>query len=646
MPITFPPVPLCSGCSPVLQPRLRKYVLRPAFRLLVGNIMLTRKGYPRFFKLLMLRLMLWSVHVVPMRVKAVVPPALREWGRARLEKDLRSQRVKRGKENSERRRAQVAEPPRSKQPRPKAFEIALSAAREASKSQSWRKAAQRWAAVIDGHPKKVPPSAFVQLSIAYAHLGSFDAAEAALLRGKACHPDCPDVASKPLHIIICGASRSGTTMLYNMVRSSVSNDVWCPPNEIAARKTLCVTHRTMITKRPLDLFEVKDLAATLGRIRSLRVVVMIRDPRALVSSIHQSVPNQYFQGFDYQFFVSRAGVKSYTSPGVMDVFREIQAIGDDAGIDYKIVRYEDLVKDPRAVQQSLFPWLGLEAKANFADFHRQAIPDSLQRALNGVRPVDEARALRWLKPEALVRVKHQLALCPELEDIVREFGYPPTRTLAGEIQYHDYRRGVLIAFHTPDPVYSGEAARFRKSVEKLCLQHEITEVPSRGSWVENCSRKPAWILGRRMAISGPLLYVDVDAVLHSDPWPYLSGYDGDVAVFVRENGNVASGTIWVNDTDGARELLTVWKQACDADPTEWDQRVLQAIIERDERAVAPRFNVQRLPVNMTFIFDKGHRHVYGGVVIEHLQASRVDRAGTEVTPSLERREARLRELGG
>jgi hypothetical protein len=134
--------------------------------------------------------------------------------------------------------------------------------------------------------------------------------------------------------------------------------------------------------------------------------------------------------------------------------------------------------------------------------------------------------------------------------------------------------GKIVAFYTSNSLYESEAKRMVSSATRLGLSVEATAVDSVGSWVRNASLKAAFLLEARQKHKGPLLYVDVDAVFHRNPWPILSQYDCDIALY-RENGRLLSGTILLNDTPQTLRLLEEWKTRSDTHPDVWDQVVLQ-----------------------------------------------------------------------
>jgi hypothetical protein len=165
--------------------------------------------------------------------------------------------------------------------------------------------------------------------------------------------------------------------------------------------------------------------------------------------------------------------------------------------------------------------------------------------------------------------------------------------------------------------------------------------------------KPTWIAPARERLSGPLLYVDVDAYVHADPWPYVTDMEADMAAFVDESGQLKSGALWINDTPGARLILSEWAKGagnrCGLDQgnlensgDNGDQGVLKLVVEAEEEEDNPAFSFGRLPSNLCAVFDRTHQYRFGPLVIEQLQVSR--EAKYRRSKRLSRRHERLREL--
>ena len=205
------------------------------------------------------------------------------------------------------------------------------------------------------------------------------------------------------------------------------------------------------------------------------------------------------------------------------------------------------------------------------------------------------------------------------------------------------REGVIVAFYTTGGVYEIEKDRLLKSAELLGLRVDVMAVPSVGSWVRNAGLKPSILLDMRRKHRGQLLYLDVDAVLHRNPWPKLTCFSGDLAAYYAPTGRLLSGTLLVNDSQAAVSLLEKWKAACANDPALWDQLVLERIIAEDAAGAKPLFNIERLPVEFCWIFDRIDDESSPEIFIEHLQASREEKTKGRLFGRFSKALARRRE---
>ncbi|MFK0164405.1 putative nucleotide-diphospho-sugar transferase [Rhizobium sp. NPDC090279] len=182
--------------------------------------------------------------------------------------------------------------------------------------------------------------------------------------------------------------------------------------------------------------------------------------------------------------------------------------------------------------------------------------------------------------------------------------------------------GPIVAFFTQDSFYEQEKDRMVRSAERIGLSVQATALPSAGSWVLNAGLKPSFLQRERARLRGPILYVDVDAVFHRNPWPELRKLDCDIAAYYEANGRLVSATILINDTPGAAQLIELWREGCLAKPDMWDQLVLEHIIAEDAASTNPQFRVVKLPVSFCWIFDRIENERISEVFIEQLQASR------------------------
>jgi hypothetical protein len=179
---------------------------------------------------------------------------------------------------------------------------------------------------------------------------------------------------------------------------------------------------------------------------------------------------------------------------------------------------------------------------------------------------------------------------------------------------------IYISYHA-GPGYAAEAAQLRASLDALGLDHHIAEEPDRGSWIANCAAKPEFIRSMRANLEGPLVWLDADARVRSAPdWSSCDG--ADLAYHLFRGYEVLTGTLYIGDTEGAREILAAWCDLTRARPGEWDQRVLGAVLDdaQIDADSEPRWDVRLLPESYCRI---DRLHAPGVVaVIEQTQASR------------------------
>lgn len=202
-------------------------------------------------------------------------------------------------------------------------------------------------------------------------------------------------------IVICGYPRSGSTLLYNMIRATVAN------YRTFDREHSAVGLREpgpWISKHPADR-RYPDLPC--------RRIITIRDPRDVLCSVHSSLPDTFKVSADHVIAGRPPG--EVMSEGLIEIDAQVQAL---AGVT---IRYEELCSDPGSVQERLRRKLGLQFVGAFEDFHKADIPDGLAKQLNGVRPVTQARIGAWRNhPE---RIREQFARFPELHEILIRRGY-------------------------------------------------------------------------------------------------------------------------------------------------------------------------------------------------------------------------------
>ncbi len=91
--------------------------------------------------------------------------------------------------------------------------------------------------------------------------------------------------------------------------------------------------------------------------------------------------------------------------------------------DSLLVRYEQLVCEPAAVQERIESFTGEKMAIPFQQFHTVDRPDFQTNTLNGLRPVETSLVGRWQIPEHCAYLKKILPNLPELPDALIKLGY-------------------------------------------------------------------------------------------------------------------------------------------------------------------------------------------------------------------------------
>lgn len=195
-------------------------------------------------------------------------------------------------------------------------------------------------------------------------------------------------------------------------------------------------------------------------------------------------------------------------------------------------------------------------------------------------------------------------------------------------------RYVFVAFFTVDTGYEKESQNLIASLDALGLPYYIEGIRSLGTWTMNTQYKPILIKKALDMFRRPVVCIDVDAVIRRNPdlfdhlkadfAAYIANSTKrlDAELFPEIDGNTVmdmllSGTIWFNDTPGARKLLERWQLRCKSEPGVIDQTLLLECV----KGMVGEISIHPLPVSYCQIYDIV-RDRCPDPVIEHYQASR------------------------
>lgn len=443
--------------------------------------------------------------------------------------------------------------------------------------------------------------------------------------------------------MLTGASSASLAPFARMLQSQCSSPITISSGSAFGAKDQ--PEGTLITTDPEDVLRLKKMRSWTSEDRAAcQVVVIVRDPRDVLLERRDWAGDGFGQGYDHALHRSSDDIVTLTGPGLLFVHETLERMAArDPAI--MIIRHEDIEARPDLVVAALEGLTGL----GFRRGVRASASVGWPFADRSFRHRNALGLLTDLERDRLVR---QFRLAPELFGILDRWDYEVT----GDRRWYDElgmrspggledTPGLIVGFHTTDALYSREALRMRESISRLALPLELTPIDPTDSWLAGVQIKPAFLAKARRRLRGPLLYVDVDAVIHADPWPYLRAYDGDVAVAGHHGQAILSGTILINDTSGAQTFLDEWAEEQSGSPGHWDQVCLETVAKR-HRLGDRGVSVQYLPPEMCCVFNRKFSPPIVAV-IEHLQASReqfADASDEGHVRNLDSRRRRVQEL--
>jgi len=180
---------------------------------------------------------------------------------------------------------------------------------------------------------------------------------------------------------------------------------------------------------------------------------------------------------------------------------------------------------------------------------------------------------------------------------------------------------IVISCHTNDDLYRQQANKLIASLKAWDIPYVIEEVKNTGSWAKNTHYKPTICLETLEDWDVPVLFLDADSEVIDYPF-LIDTLTCDVAMYFLNEGKPATGTVFVNNTDGGKKFLRAWIDACKGGENVSDQKALKRIWPIEG------VSVEELPASYCKIFDKME-----GVepVIRQNQASRLFNAGLDET---------------
>jgi hypothetical protein len=185
-------------------------------------------------------------------------------------------------------------------------------------------------------------------------------------------------------------------------------------------------------------------------------------------------------------------------------------------------------------------------------------------------------------------------------------------------------RNLIVGYYTAGDYEQEAHQHLISSVEALGLPAIFQVIPHTGSW-ENIVLS-RFLIFEQLCNDQPnnnFLFLDSDAVVHSDPWPFLLSLKCDVACHFFRDIELLCSMLYFPAGPNRVEILARWNRMNAEDTRKEpgyypDQRNLQALLETN-----PQYITYRLPPEYNCIFDLQRRLTRKiKPVIEQFQASR------------------------
>jgi hypothetical protein len=212
-----------------------------------------------------------------------------------------------------------------------------------------------------------------------------------------------------MHVLICGFPAAGTTLLQLMLENGLPDARRFGKERSGWRAATYSlrNHELMISKQPHDLFRLDPLRSFYaGRKAELRVILMLRDPRDLLTS-------QRPRGNSLEYCGACEDWRTYYHAFLRQWHRS----------DTLVIRYEDLVEQAESQQTRVEAFVGRSMAVAFTDFPLVDREDFDTSTLCGLRPLDPTRISRWRDPAHYTRIQQILRQLPELPSALQKLGY-------------------------------------------------------------------------------------------------------------------------------------------------------------------------------------------------------------------------------
>lgn len=128
-------------------------------------------------------------------------------------------------------------------------------------------------------------------------------------------------------------------------------------------------------------------------------------------------------------------------------------------------------------------------------------------------------------------------------------------------------QATFATFYTDDN-YLEIARRLERCCDFFNLPFQLIKGVDYGSWQKNCNQKPRLLAELRADISGPIVWMDADCVIHSKPALFSETHSCDAILWrggqSRDKWYIGSQVMYWADSPTARSMIDTWAKLSEA----------------------------------------------------------------------------------
>lgn len=228
--------------------------------------------------------------------------------------------------------------------------------------------------------------------------------------------------TKYTQIIICGFPRGGTSLVFNMLTATMPE--YKNMGREASALSVIAKRGNWITKLPRDISNLKKISKSNFRKKKILVMILFRDPRDAITSVHRLLPDRYYMGFDE---------RGFNQCGLGAIYESCQEVLESPpeGLDVVTVYYESLCLDPLPLQSEIEGKMFHKFDTDLSNFHLLKEGMAYRSNQNAEEIASEEitsiRIDKWRDPKHFDRIRSQFERFPKLFTMLEELGYETDR---------------------------------------------------------------------------------------------------------------------------------------------------------------------------------------------------------------------------